>query len=375
MNLLGIHLTLLIGPTVPVPASPLLMEALKSVEVKHSDSEHSGFQITFQVGRSGSLEMDYGLLSLLQPCNRVIMIVTFDLVPRVLMDGIITNQQLTPSNEPGSSTLTVTGEDIGVVLDMEERSMEYPGMDEGRMASMIMLRYPQYGLIPRVTQPPMIDPALPIERTPVQQCSDLQQLHRMASRHGYVFYIESGPAPFANTGYFGPPRRLDLQQTPLSVNMGPATNVEEISFGNNALGPTRVSGFVQDRQTNESMQVRSLPSTRPPLSSQPSLLLAQRCLRERRFRSQGGLSFTQSMAQAQGTSEESNDAVTVQGELDSLRYGDILQARGLVKLRGAGLSYDGLYDVKQVTHVINRGSYRQRFILQRGGIGTSIPVV
>ena len=48
---LGIHLTLLIGPTVAVPAPPLLTEALQSVEVKHSDEERSGFQITFQTGR------------------------------------------------------------------------------------------------------------------------------------------------------------------------------------------------------------------------------------------------------------------------------------------------------------------------------------
>lgn len=334
------------------------------MEVTHSDSEHSGFQITFQVGRSGGFEMDYGPLSALEPCNRVIMVVTFDLMPRVLIDGIITNQELVPSNDPGSSTLTVIGEDIGVVLDMEERSMEYPGMDEARMANLIMMRYPQLGLLPMVTPPPMIDPVLPIERTPVQQCSDLQQLHRMASRHGYVFYVESGPAPLTNTGYFGPPRRDDIQMTPLLVNMGPDSNVEQINFGNNALGPTSISGYVQDRQTNESMEVRNIPSTRLPLSGRPSMP-GQGCMRERRFRSRGGVSYMQAMAEAQGSFEGSIDSVTVQGELDSLRYGDILRARGLVMLRGAGTSYDGLYYVREVTHVIKRGSYRQRFVLRR----------
>ena len=62
--LLGVHLTLLIGPTVAVPAPPILSEALQNVEVTHTDEGRSGFQITFQVGRSGPLDLlDYRLVS------------------------------------------------------------------------------------------------------------------------------------------------------------------------------------------------------------------------------------------------------------------------------------------------------------------------
>ena len=49
--LLGVNLTLLIGPTVAVPAPLMLMQALQKVEVTHSDEGQSGFQVTFQVGR------------------------------------------------------------------------------------------------------------------------------------------------------------------------------------------------------------------------------------------------------------------------------------------------------------------------------------
>ena len=111
--LLGIHLTLLIGPTVPVPAPPLLTEALQSARVEFSDDGQSGFQITFQTGRGGPLgTLDYPLVCnpLLNVFNRVVLVVTFNALPRVLMDGIITDQQFTPSNEPGQSTMTITGE-------------------------------------------------------------------------------------------------------------------------------------------------------------------------------------------------------------------------------------------------------------------------
>jgi hypothetical protein len=377
MNLLGIHLTMLIGPTVPVPAPPMLTEALQSVEVTHSDEGRSGFQITFQIGRSGSQDLlDYSLLSnpLLKPCNRVILIATFNATPRVLMDGIITNHQLSPANEPGASTLTITGEDVSVMMDMEEKSVEHPAQDETVIANKIILSYAMYGLIPIVIPPLTIDPPIPIERVPVQQNTDLGYLTDMAERHGYVFYITPGPAPFTNIAYWGPPKRLGLPQRALSVNMGPQTNVKSISFQNNALAPTLVSGEVQDRTTNQNIPVRTFVSTRPPLTSKPALL-TQSCIRQRRFRAEEGLNAMQAFARAQGITDASTDVVTVDGELDALRYGDPLYARGLVGLRGAGYSYDGLYYVKRVTHTIRKGEYSQRFSLTREGVGAISPVV
>ena len=154
--LLGIHLTLLIGPTVAVPAPPLLLEALEGIEITHSDQGRSGFQLTFQAGRSGPAGLfDYPLLSLplLTPNNRVIVIVTFDVMPRVLMDGIITHQQLSPGSEPGSGTLTVTGEDVSVMMDREEKNVEHPAQDETIIALKIIASYAQYGLIPMVIPP------------------------------------------------------------------------------------------------------------------------------------------------------------------------------------------------------------------------------
>ena len=377
MNLLGINLTLLIGPTVPVPAPPMLTEALQSVEVTHSDEGRSGFQITFQMGRSGPADMlDYPLLAipLLKPCNRIILIVTLNATPRVLMDGIITNHQLSPASEPGASTLTITGEDVSMMMDMEEKSVEHPAQDETVIANKIIMSYAMYGLIPEVLPPLVIDPPIPIERVPVQQNTDLGYLNEMAQRHGYVFYITPGPAPFTNTAYWGPPERLGMPQRALSVNMGPETNVKSINFQNNALSPTLLSGEVQDRTTNQSMPVRTLASTRPPLASQPALL-TQSCVRQRRFRAEAGLNTMQAFARAQGETDASTDVVTVDGELDALRYGDLLQARGLVGLRGAGYSYDGLYYVKRVTHNIRNGEYTQRFTLTREGVGAISPVV
>jgi len=58
-----------------------------------------------------------------------------------------------------------------------------------------------------------------------------------------------------------------------------------------------------------------------------------------------------------------------------LRYGDLLRPRGIVGLRGAGFTHDGLYYVKSVSHTISKGQYKQRFTLTREGTGALTPVV
>ena len=57
------------------------------------------------------------------------------------------------------------------------------------------------------------------------------------------------------------------------------------------------------------------------------------------------------------------------------RYGTVLNARGLVGVRGAGPAFDGLYYVKRVSHKIKRGEYKQDFTLTRNGLVSTVPSV
>jgi hypothetical protein len=376
MSLLGTHLTMLIGPTIPIPAPPAFLEALESVEVSHSDAGRSGFQITFRAGRSRTDVLDYALLAspLLRPFSRVVLVVTFNVVPQVLFDGVITEQQLSPSNQPGASTLTVTGEDVSAMLDLEEKSVEHPAQPELVIALKIIASYAQYGLIPAVFPPPSIDIPLPIERTPVQQSTDLGYLQQMASRFGYVFYITPGPAPLTNTAYWGPPVRAGAPQRAITINMGPNSNATIPNFRYDGLATTRVAGQVQDRRLNSTVPVQTFASTRLPLVSQPAWA-TQTNTRTRQFR-HSGLDTMQAYTRAQAETDASTDnVIRVSGQLDAARYEAILQPRGLVGLRGAGYSYDGLYYVQSVTHNIRKGAYTQNFTLTREGLGSITPVV
>jgi hypothetical protein len=379
MSLLGIHLTLLIGPIVPLPAPPTLAEALESVEVTHSDEGRSGFQLSFAVGRSGPLDLvDYPPLlgPHLRPFSRVVLVVRFGIMVRVLFDGVITHQQLSPKSEPGTSLLTVTGEDVSVMMDLKEQVREHPAQDETIIANKIIATYAQYQIVPTVIPPFAPDLPIPLERTPVQAQTDLKYLQTMAERFGYIFSVFPGPVPLTNIGYWGPPIRVGIPQKALTVNMGPETNVESIDFSYNALAPTTVTGQVQVPLIG-ALPIQTFASLRiPPLALMPALPFNYPNIRETVLNDTSGQSYIQAFARAQGMTDKSTDqVVSATGEVDALRYGDMLMPRALVGVRGAGFSYDGFYYVKSVSHSIKRGAYRQKFTLNREGTGTTTPFV
>jgi len=379
--ILGAHLTLLIGPTVPVPAPFALTEALDSVQVTHSDQGRSGFQLTFKVGRSGPLDLvDYPLLvnPLLRPFSRVILVVLLNTTPHVLMDGFITRQQLSPGTDPGTATLVVTGEDVSIMMDLEEKKIDHPAQPESTIATVTLMRYMQYLLLPPIVIPPKtIDVPSPQSRIPAQHGTDLRYLQELAGRFGHVFYVSPGPLPGQNKAYWGPPLREGTPQPALSVNMGPQSNVNSISFSYDGLAPTTVVDVVQDSERNFSFPVIALTNTRiPPLVSQPSPTFNLPNVRQSLLRDTSNLTMTRAFSRAQAQVDASVDKVaTASGELDALQYGEILKARGLVGVRGVGFTNDGFYYVQSVTHSIRKGEYKQRFTLTREGSGALTPVV
>ncbi len=374
MNILGVHLTILMseaGPPRPVPIEFLL--ALKDVQVTHNDQGPSGFQMTFQIGRSGLWDLvDYALPRhpLLKPFNRVILLVRFAVAPEVLMDGIITNIQMNPSDEPSASTLTVTGEDVSVMMDLRQKSQSFPALSDYLIVTTIIGRYTaKYGLIPliRLVDPKLLSPPSPIKKIPQQpaKLTDRAYLQRLADFYGYVFYVKPGPAPLLNTVYWGPPEFLAITQPALSVNMGPASNVTSINFNCDALKPEQVR-YTDDKNT--------IQSVKEPGSSR-QISLSRNRLEARKTTHLTGPRGDNSTA-AQGQADRSYDSVvTVNGELDVLRYEHLLQPRGLVGLRGAGDTFDGMYYVKNVSHQISKGHYTQKFTLTREGTGTLTPLV
>lgn len=365
MSKTGIYLTIWIGKDSPRPAKRELAEALQSVEITHSDEERSGFEVTFLTANGGIKGAEN-----LKPFCRVILMVTINSVQEVLMDGIIAYQQLTPGSDPGngSSTLTVTGEDVSIMMDLHEEAMPHPGQDAVTVAKSIIADYPQYGLKEKVIDPETINRPSVNQWTPRQRGTDLELLKNLAEHYAFDFYVIPGPEPKKNTAYWGPPKHEGSPQGTLNVNMGPDSNVETINFRYNALSPVQVTGQMQDPETNQIQPIDVTSSQRRDLSREPALN-SQSHLRTSQFR-QSGLDAREALARAQAMTDRSaKEVVMAEGVIDAARYGNLLKARELVDLRGAGHGYDGTWYVKRVTHDIKRGEYKQRFVLTRGGLG------
>jgi hypothetical protein len=371
----GLHLTLLAGRTLPVPLTLPLAERVRSVTVTESDEERSVFSIVLDADDvPPGMGTPFGSASPFSAFSRVVIVLTFGASPQVLFDGVVTETSLEPGAGGRGATWVVTGEDLGNLLDREERDVEHPGLDDYPVVLTMLAPYAAQGLLPMVVPPPTMDPPLPIDRIPTQHGTDLAHLVALAERHGYVAYATPGPVPGTSFFYWGPPVRLGVPQPALAVDMGHDSNVRDLSFRTEATAPTTVSGNVMDRRTGAQTPVTAPVTTRTPLGAVPFAAANAESIRSHRLRNGSSNTMT-AQARAQGVVDKAADNVSAEGTADGGRYRAVLRPRGLVGLRGAGWSHDGVWYAKRVEHTLTMGSYEVAFTLTRDGHGATTPVL
>ena len=370
----GIHLTLMIGPAVPVPVPQSVLDALTSLTVTTTAGQASGFQLTFTLSNRSPLQTLFLLSGGAQiPLVRVIIVVTINGTPEVLMDGVMTNHEMAPGSEVGQSTLTISGEDLTAVMNYIDFSgVPYPAMPPEARVLLILAKYAMFGIIPMVIPSVLIDIPIPTDRIPVQQGKDLEYIKRLAADVGYVFYLEPGPSPGTSVAYWGPEIKVGAPQPALNTNMDAHTNVESLSFNFNGDSKMLPIVYIQNPQTKVPIPIPipDITPLNPPLGLMAPLPKDIRPITETAKYSplRGALIGLAKAAQ-------SADGVSGSGTLDVLRYGRVLKARKLVGVRGAGQAFDGLYYVKSVTHSLKRGEYKQNFTLGRNGLISTVPMV
>jgi hypothetical protein len=304
---------------------------------------------------------------------RVIIAVTINGNLSVLIDGVVTNQEVAPGSDAGYSTLTLIGEDLTALMNRDEISgLPYPATPrEGRVA-LILAKYAVFGVVPKIIPSVSIDVELPTEKIPVHHGTDLEYLKEMAKDVGYVFYLEPGPTPGMTFGYWGPEIKVGIPQPALNINMDAQTNVESLSF--NFDGRMKKIPIVQvlNEAAKTSIKIPIPPITplNPPLGLIPPVTYGTDIIV-----TTIKLPVAQAIMQGLAIASERADAVTGSGSLDAVRYGRVLQPRQLVGVRGAGPAFDGLHYVSSVTHTIKPGSYKQSFQLSRNGLLSTVPAV
>ena len=370
----GFYLTLMMGGFSASPVPQAVVDALTEVQVNSSVGSQGGFQLKFTLGKNSTLAQMHAT-GFFDPRQRVIIAVTVNGATEVLMDGIITKQDLTPSGAAGKSTLSVTGVDLTALMDfIDLTGIPYPALPMFVIVEMILAKYAVLGVIP-VAIPPLL--ALiqnPIQSFLKQVGTDYRYVQYLASKVGAVFYLDPGPKPGMSMAYWGPDlsKMFGGPQPALSINLDANSNLDSLSFSYDGTLATNYLVTIIEPNTGLPIPI-PLPSI--DLIKAPQAAHAPTPLKYEQLSPIASEDPIGAALAGLAKLFETADVVSASGQLDVIRYGQVFKARQLAAVRGAGSYYDGNYYVKSVTHNIKRGEYKQSFTLTRGGTGSSVSTV
>lgn len=346
------------------PASPEIQAAIQQIEVEDHAEMADMLRLRLAIGvREGSYDwriIDDSVFGRLVPIRIEVTLGSGRAEP--LIEARIIETSADFSNQPGRSVLNVVAMDSTVLMNLEEKIINWPNMADSDIAAEI---FQSYGFDPQVeeTEPTRDE----LEMTTIQRGTDIQFLRDLAQRNGCECYVEMNPETGVLEGHFHPPRADQPAQGTLSVNMGEATNVNSFNARYDMLRPTMAQATGLDINTQEEQPAEVEGSSLPTLGRESALGGDQP---RRLLLSQTGLSQTgelQTLAQA--VADRSAWAITAEGELNTVAYGGILRAKRPVNVRGAGNQFSGTYYVEMVSHAFSGEGYTQRFRLRRNALG------
>lgn len=370
----GFYLTLMMGGFNASPVSSSVIDALSEVSVSSTVGAQSGFQLKFTLGKNSCVQQMLNSGSF-NPRQRVIIAVTINGQTEVLMDGIITHQDLTASSAAGKSMLTVTGLDLTALMDfIDFTGIPYPALPEFVIVEAILAKYAVLGVIPLALPASIPTFENPLERFIKQVGSDYHFVSTLARNTGAVFYLDPGPKPGKSLAYWGPDiaSLFAGTQPALSINLDASTNIDSLSFSYDGTLATQYLVTILEPHTKIPIPipVPNIDLLKAPLAANAPTPLKSKQLIPVANESPAGAALA-----ALASLFVTADVISANGQLDVLRYGQIFKARQHAAVRGAGQYYDGNYYVKSVTHSIRRGEYKQNFVLSRGGTGSSVSSV
>jgi hypothetical protein len=265
------------------------------------------------------------------------------------------------ANQPGQSVLNVVAMEPTVKMNLHDCVRAWPNMADSDIAEEIFRNY-KFTAIVDPTQPSRDEN----DHTEIQRGTDIQFLQGLAARNGFECYVELNPKTGDVEGHFHKPKLQQTTQGVLSVNLGPATNVNSFQARFDMLRPAHAAAknvdiHARDQQSAEldSPADKSLGSTSTVTDKARTVLLDGT-----------GLAQTGELqTAAQAEVDRSAWAITAEGDVNTVAYGDVLRAKRPVEVRGAGLQFSGTYYVEQVRHTFTGDGYTQHFSLRRNAAG------
>src|SRR5260370_30711838 len=349
----------MIGPIIPLAAPREVLDALAEVEVKVEDVGTSGFQLTFSIDKQSPLQILFLLTGgLPRLFMRVVLVARVNGVASVLIDGVITNNQISPGDKGSNSTLTITGKDLSALMNQSDWSgFPFPACPAEARVAIVPAKSALFGVVPLIVPSVLLFVPLPIDQIPSQQGTDLEYIRYLAEQAGYVFYIDPGPLAGVSKAYWGPQIKVGPVQPALSEDMDAYTNVESLHFNFDQEKNKIPLVYIYNEETGVSFPIPIPPITplNPPLGAIPPLPTNLLPPDLKPFRDDlSKRPIPQAIMMGLAAAAQNAEVVSCEGSLDVTRYGGVLKARQLVGVRGAGPAFDGLYYVKSVTHTIKR---------------------
>ena len=372
----SLKISLLMGP-VPIPVPHFVIEALTAIKADMGSGEtQSGFELNFDLPlRSPLRALFLGAGAQAAggvPFMRVVLIVTINGRAESIVDGVATDIEAQPSDS-GNAKLVIKGKDLTSLMDIAQiPATPMPAMPPSARVLFLLSKYAAFGIVPQVIPSVIDEPPLPTEQIPQQKGTDYAYIKKLAADAGYVFYIEPGPLPGMSKAYWGPEIRFGQPQPALTTGMNALNNVEQMSFHLDREAKSIPIVYFHEAQSKLSigLPIPDITPMNPPLGIVPPLPPKIEHLSDT-----GHLKPSLALMKGLAYVAQHSDAVFGSGTLDVARYGRVLKSRQLVGVRGAGLPYDGLYYVKNATHDIQRGAYKQTFTLARNGLYSTSPTV
>jgi hypothetical protein len=370
----GFYLTLMMGSFNASPVPQAVIDALTEVQVTSTVGSQGGFQLKLTLGKQSKVQqMLVG--GQFDPRTRVIIAVTVNGSTEVLMDGIITKQDLTPDSKPGKSTLTLTGLDLTALMDfIDLTGIPYPALPNFLIVEAILAKYIPLGVTPVAIPNAIPQIENPLSRFIKQSGTDYAFVQTLGRETGWIFYLDPGPTPGKSLAYWGPDlsQMFGSTQSAISINFDGNSNIDSLNFSYDGTLATQWLVTIIEPITKLPIPipVPSIDIFKPRLSSQSPTVL-----KVTQLTPTASDDFPGAASAAVAKMFDTAEVVTGSGQLDVLRYGQVFKARMRAAVRGAGGYFDGQYYVKSVTHNIKRGEYKQSFSLARGGVGSAVSTV
>jgi hypothetical protein len=347
------------------PLPPPFSTALAEIEVDTTVDGAAAFRLHFDLSRNMMGDFDALAIDIFRPLVPIRVSVSLGLgLPQCLINGFVKDAQLSVSNQPGRSTLEVSGMDaMGTLMGLLQVPFIWPSLPDSEAVRAIFGRY--------AVAPTFVFPTPPTrtvaDTTTTQHAKDNAYVRQLAQRNAYEVFIQPDPLIGLDQGHFHPPATLAPPQGVLSIDFGSQTNLNSFSVDYQMLQPTAVVGVSVEPKSRVPIPVIGLLGREPPMGLEPALLRILPMPIEA-FEVNDATNPAEAVFNAVSRVTESSRAIRASGEVDGLKYNRPLLPGLPVAVRGAGREHSGLYYVTSVSHHISKSGYTQRFQALRNAV-------